>query len=143
MKVVFRRATEADLRGLWALDRRCFVRGENFTQAYFRDLLANAKAVWVVSIGKIKFAGSYIVTKRWSTNETYLANLAVTPRCRGMGLGRMMLKRLIGRHKKPIWLHVRTGNPAIKLYKSAGFVVTSTNKQHYANGDGAHNMVLR
>lgn len=53
--------------------------------------------------------------------ENILVYIAVSPECRGKGLGRFLLTETIGRAQGAIALHVEPDNPALRLYQRAGF----------------------
>ena len=78
----------------------------------------------------------------------HIAGLAVAPEERGLGVGRALLraaKDLLGAEASAIALEVATTNdPAIRLYRSEGFVIERLRKRFYAkSGNDAFEMVLR
>ena len=65
-----------------------------------------------------------------------LANVAVTPRLRGQGLGRHLLSRVLdvarARGIETMFLEVRASNePALELYRSFGFSDVGRRKAYY------------
>jgi len=54
--------------------------------------------------------------------ENLLLFIAVDPECRGQGLGRRMLERVIQECDGDVKLHVEYDNPAKRLYERVGFV---------------------
>jgi [ribosomal protein S18]-alanine N-acetyltransferase len=65
-----------------------------------------------------------------------LANVAITPRLRGKGLGRLLMTRVIEvartRGVEALYLEVRVSNaPAADLYQSLGFTEVGVRKGYY------------
>lgn len=81
-------------------------------------------------------------------DEAYLANIALDPSWRGMGLGRMLLKASMEVLKQEgvqeVVLEVRQGNKtALALYRSVGFKVVGKRPRHYEDGEDAWVMRLK
>lgn len=75
-----------------------------------------------------------------------LMTIAVAPEYRGRGLGRVMLRRLVGgarrRGAKKLFLEVRVSNDVAKrLYLNEGFERISVRKKYYPDGEDAVVMV--
>ena len=72
--------------------------------------------------------------------EAELLLLAVKRSSQGTGVGRQLLGRFIeiaaARGAQRLYLEVRDGNPAIKLYRSAGFSEVGRRKNYYTGRDG-------
>ena len=72
--------------------------------------------------------------------EAELLLLAVKRDSQRAGVGRRLLQRFVeiavarGAHR--LYLEVRDGNPAIKLYRSAGFSEVGRRKNYYTGRDG-------
>ncbi|MBP5242076.1 MAG: ribosomal protein S18-alanine N-acetyltransferase [Clostridia bacterium] len=71
-----------------------------------------------------------------------LLTIAVHPDCRGRGIGKTMLDRLISGAKRRgterMFLEVRESNaPALSLYLSEGFEKVSVRKKYYPDGENA------
>lgn len=69
-------------------------------------------------------------------NEGYITNVAVSPACRRRGIARALLAALRARAETQglafVTLEARASNePAIALYKGAGFVPAGTRKNFY------------
>jgi [ribosomal protein S18]-alanine N-acetyltransferase len=78
----------------------------------------------------------------WGTEETHLANLAVSEHERGKGFGGRLLDEVIAfaqRSKaQSMYLEVRVSNTiARKFYSERGFVPTFLRKGYYENGEDA------
>ena len=77
---------------------------------------------------------------RCIADEAELLLLAVDPDRQGQGLGRLMLRdfiqsaRVQGAHR--LHLEVRDGNPAVELYRAAGFVTAGRRRNYYRGADG-------
>lgn len=74
-------------------------------------------------------------------DEDELLLLAVDPACRGRGLGTMLLARFCAaaraRGARRAFLEMRRGNPAARLYASAGFVIIGERPGYYRGRDGS------
>ena len=72
---------------------------------------------------------------RYGYEEEELLLLAVEPGCRGQGLGRKLLSRFAAearvRGARRLLLEMRRGNPAERLYESAGFKVVGERSNYY------------
>ena len=72
--------------------------------------------------------------------EAELLLLAVKRSSQGAGVGRRLLQRFVeiaaARGAQRLYLEVRDGNPAIKLYRSAGFSEVGRRKNYYTGRDG-------
>ncbi len=69
-----------------------------------------------------------------SEEEIRLIDITLLPTFRGKGIGTFLLKALIKRSetvKKKISLHVDPVNPALELYRSAGFIYIKNEGRHY------------
>ncbi|MDP8913092.1 MAG: ribosomal protein S18-alanine N-acetyltransferase [Pseudomonadota bacterium] len=73
-------------------------------------------------------------------SEAELLLLAVKRSSQGAGVGRRLLQRFVeiaaARGAQRLYLEVRDGNPAIKLYRSAGFSEVGRRKNYYTGQDG-------
>lgn len=70
--------------------------------------------------------------------ESHLLNIAVHPRVRGKGVGRLLLRECIRRgaesRSRSIFLEVRAGNePALALYRREGFRFVGVRKGYYTD----------
>ena len=85
--------------------------------------------------GVIGFALGRVVT-----GEAELLLLAVKKSSQGKGAGQLLLQHFMaaaeGRGAKRLHLEVRDGNPAVKLYTSAGFSPVGRRKNYYTGRDG-------
>ena len=72
--------------------------------------------------------------------EAELLLLAVRRDGQGRGIGRLLLDRFVGiareRGAEQLHLEVRDGNPAVSLYRSAGFREVGRRRNYYSGRDG-------
>lgn len=76
--------------------------------------------------------------------EFHLANIAIDPEYRGMGLGEYLFDYTLYMVKNELYyiLEVRVNNvPALKLYTKKGFSILFTRKNYYPDGEDAFVMV--
>jgi ribosomal-protein-alanine N-acetyltransferase len=104
-------------------------------EAFARELAAKAGGGYprvLVDDGEVRaFAISWFVA-----DEANLGNLAVDPRCRHRGYGRILLEDLLAEAERralvSIWLEVRAGNDAAqRLYLAYGFRVVGLRRGYY------------
>lgn len=72
--------------------------------------------------------------------EAELLLLAVTPNHQGRGIGRLLLGEFVEQARRAgasrVHLEVRDGNPAVEMYRRAGFEPAGRRKKYYRGGDG-------
>jgi ribosomal-protein-alanine N-acetyltransferase len=130
--VVLRFATPEDAPALHAIEVASF--GDPWSEAAFRSILAHPQMHARVAESAGVVAGYCIA---WIVgDECELANLAVAPAARRLGLGARLLDDLIaamdGHGGGSIFLEVREGNaPARALYRSRGFAEVGRRKRYY------------
>lgn len=82
----------------------------------------------------------FILT-RHAADEEELLLIAVTPECRGRGLGEALIDRLVKsareRGTKRIFLEMRKGNPAVHLYEKVGFEPIGERPNYYRLTNGS------
>lgn len=78
---------------------------------------------------------------RTISDDSELLLIAVDPAAQGRGVGRELLGHFIARSKadgaERIHLEVRDGNPAIDIYKSAGFAQSNRRRNYYRGRGGS------
>lgn len=82
-----------------------------------------------------------------AANEAHILNLCVSHKCRGQGLGRQVLYKLIEVAEQgdtdSIFLEVRESNDiAINLYKKEGFNEIGVRKDYYPAKEGKENALI-
>jgi ribosomal protein S18 acetylase RimI-like enzyme len=63
-------------------------------------------------------------------DQIRLVDIALTPECRGLGIGSSLLRQVLDRGVaavKPVTIHVEGFNPALALYRRLGFEPVDTN----------------
>jgi len=69
-----------------------------------------------------------------------LCRMVADPSHRRQGIGSRLLEQFIDRARghgaSRVHLEVREGNPAIKLYRSAGFAIAGRRRKYYRGSDG-------
>jgi ribosomal-protein-alanine N-acetyltransferase len=74
-------------------------------------------------------------------NESELLLLAVSPNYRRRGVGRKLLQDFLSRARTRgstrVHLEVREGNPAIQMYRHAGFEPIGRRRNYYRAQDGS------
>lgn len=141
MNVVIRRATLADAPVLAALEAACFAEPWSLADVA-SDLRQNVSRAWLAELDGIAVGyllGSQVV------DEFTVARVASAPKARRSGVGRALLDHAVtaaqGQGVTVVFLEVRAGNvAAIRLYETAGFVVTRRRKGYYQDGEDALDM---
>ena len=81
---------------------------------------------------------SGFVLSRGAADEEELLLIAVHPEARGRGVGRMLIERFAqeaaSRGVARIFLEMREGNPAGRLYLAQGFVSIGRRRNYYRSG---------
>ncbi len=116
------------------IEKVCFSRP--WSQKSIENELENESAYFYVAIenGNVAgYCGTHIVL-----DECYIANIAVLPKYRGNGLGKLLTEHLINTAKKNdcafITLEVRPSNTvAVKMYEKLGFKVLGKRKNFYSS----------
>lgn len=77
---------------------------------------------------------------RHVADESELLLLAVSPKHRRRGIGRGLLRKFLDRARSDgasrVHLEVRDGNPAIEMYRGAGFAPVGRRRNYYHGVDG-------
>ena len=77
---------------------------------------------------------------RTVAGEAELLLLAVTPDHQGRGVGRLLLDEFVERARgagaSRVHLEVRDGNPAVEMYRRAGFAPAGRRERYYRGNDG-------
>lgn len=129
--------TEADLDQVMELERAVFL--HPWRRSFFLSDINRPQGSTIVAV-EDGFVLGYAVA--WGTEETHLANLAVSESERGKGVGSKLLAEVVAfaqRSKaESMYLEVRVSNTiARKFYANRGFVPTFLRKGYYENGEDA------
>lgn len=140
--VIIREYTVKDFREILEIDKEVFSPKNPAYDVYV--YLTYGSDLLVADTGS-KIAG-YIVTMDVDDTTGKIISFAVRREFRGMGIGKMLLKRAIerlaGRGKKKIILEVRVSNiSAQNLYKKYGFKIVEVIPSYYSDGEDAYLMV--
>lgn len=140
--VIIREYTVKDFREILEIDKEVFSPKNPAYDVYV--YLTYGSDLLVADTGS-KIAG-YIVTMDVDDTTGKIISFAVRREFRGMGIGKMLLKRAIerlaGRGKKKIMLEVRVSNiSAQNLYKKYGFKIVEVIPSYYSDGEDAYLMV--
>ena len=77
---------------------------------------------------------------RTIAGEAELLLLAVAPDHQRRGIGRQLLDHFVGSARESgasrVYLEVRDGNPAVEMYRSAGFTPAGRRPNYYRGSDG-------
>ena len=83
--------------------------------------------------------GGFVLTRKGADEEELLM-IAVDPRCRGQGLGKLLIGQLFdaarARATARIFLEMRRGNPAEYLYRKTGFEPIGERPNYYRMSNG-------
>lgn len=146
-EVEFRLMKPADLNAVLRLEQLSF--SDPWTLESFEAEIADSPYVrWpLVAIWDDSLIG-YVVA--WFVaDEAHIANLAVDPRWRRRGIGRLLMERTIaeGRRRGARWMHleVRPSNDAANaLYRRLGFKPAGRRRRYYTDtGEDAVIMTRR
>jgi [ribosomal protein S18]-alanine N-acetyltransferase len=137
LDMTVRPMTEPDLDQVMELEQAIFP--SPWRRSFFLSDLNRSQGLSVVAEDEGVILG-YAVA--WGTEETHLANLAVSEDERGKGIGGKLLDEVVAfaRRSKAnsLYLEVRVSNTiARKFYSERGFVPTYLRKRYYENGEDA------
>ena len=134
MQITFRRAINADLDFLDDLHTACMQqhvkRVYSWNPQLFRQTF-NPQFIEIILLNQVVVGMVQIVKKH---KEIYLANLLVSPNFQNLGIGSLVLKKLIKQAETlqmPVTLQVLKKNPAKRLYERFGFMVIQKTSTHY------------
>ena len=141
--MMIRRMTVDDVSGVWQIENATFPTPWSLRD-FEHEMRANPCARYLVAEKDgqiIGFADIHIIL-----DEGHITNIAVTQEERGQGIGRELTQALMqyaaNLGVQYVTLEVRENNePAIRLYKSLGFIKVGVRKKYYENQTDAHIMV--
>jgi [ribosomal protein S18]-alanine N-acetyltransferase len=120
-----RPATEADLDEIWR------IQAESGHAAQWKpaDYLLHE---CIVATAEGRLSG-FAVARRTAADEIEILNVAVDPPFRRRGIGRSLIRELIGKNPGVVFLEVRQSNIAArKLYHSLGFEAAGVRQDYYS-----------
>ena len=126
----------ADLDSVVAVMNAAF--DERFGESWTRSQCAGILPMPGVKLVVARFADGEpagFSLHRTISDEAELLLLAVAPPFRRRGVGRMLLGQFMdyarGRGATRVHLEVREGNPAVIMYRSAGFAIAGRRRKYY------------
>ena len=131
--IILRHVGPADLADIAVLERACYA--DPWPASAFASLPDNARVFFTVARDSRGRIAGYVVA--WYVmDEGELANLAVAPDVRRLGIGRALLDAMLedarGRGIANVYLEVRESNTAARqLYATRGFSEIGRRRQYY------------
>ena len=111
---------------------------ERFGEAWTRSQCAGILPMPGVKLVLARFADGRAAgfsLQRSIADEAELLLLAVAPEFRRRGIGRMLLERFLDQVRDDganrVHLEVREGNPAVIMYRAAGFALVGRRRKYY------------
>lgn len=129
----------ADLEQILAIERASYPLP--WQEQHFNDELNSSTATPLTAFDPDGRVVGYICALQ-VLDEGHILNVAVDPACRGAGIGRLLVQRVLDDCRAQgaafVSLEVRVSNgAAINLYQQLGFVETGRRKRYYENGEDA------
>lgn len=131
-----------DLDRVMTVMRAAF--GTTYGEAWTRSQCAGILPMNGIRLTLARLAGSRRIAgfslARTAIDECELLLLAVHPAFHRKGIGTLLLEQFMGHAASDgatnVHLEVRDGNPAITMYRAAGFEHVGRRKNYYKAGDG-------
>ncbi|NBB62018.1 ribosomal protein S18-alanine N-acetyltransferase [Pseudomonas sp. ODNR1LW] len=125
MSLLFRNATQDDLKSLLELENQCFT-SDRLTARSFQWMISRAHASLIVAQDGSQLMGYCLVLFHRGTSLARLYSIAIASHSRGLGLGKQLLDRAEACARDHdcayLRLEVRPDNPvAIGLYERNGY----------------------
>jgi len=134
--------TEADLAGVMEIERAAYE--FPWTEGIFRDCLRVGYCCWVMEEGgELRGYGVMSV----GAGEAHILNLCIAPEAQRRGLGRRLLRHLIGLARyhgaRTVMLEVRMSNSrALRLYRGMGFREIGLRRDYYPAAQGREDALV-
>lgn len=141
-KPALRPMEQRDIALVASIERRAYP--FPWSATIFRDCLRVGYSCWIAEVDA-EPVGYAILSV--ASGEAHILNLCVTPEWQGMGIGRVLLTRLIhlARYHRTdgIFLEVRPSNrQARRLYERAGFVEVGRRPRYYPGAADREDAVI-
>lgn len=135
----FASMTEQDLTEVVAIED--VVYPHPWTRGNFSDALKSGYQNWVLRDGDGVMLGYFLLML--AVDEAHLLNISVRGDLHGIGLGRALLRKVVGladdNLMTSILLEVRPSNSrALQVYQRYGFVHVGVRKNYYPQTNGQH-----
>ena len=115
--------------------------GEGWTRSQCAGILPMGGVVLMLAHGDDPDEPLAFSLYRTVADEAELLLLAVAPQCRRRGVGRRLLDDFLGEARdygaSRAHLEVREGNPAVRMYRAAGFSAIGRRRKYYRGSDGS------
>jgi ribosomal-protein-alanine N-acetyltransferase len=133
-EALLRTATAGDVADVAAMERACY--SDPWPASSFATLPTNERVFFVVARAPDSDALLGFAIAWYVMDEGELANLAVAPEQRRLGIGQALLEAVtsdaLGRGTAELYLEVRESNSAARrLYEAAGFEQVGRRKRYY------------
>lgn len=134
---------ESDLEAILDIEKQAYQ--YPWGEGVFRDCLRMQYECLIAENTESRLSGYTLMSK--GAGEGHILNLCTAPACRGMGLGRYLLDRLLesaGRLRlNALYLEVRPSNEvAIALYRSADFEEIGRRTGYYPAEEGREDAIV-
>ena len=131
--------TESDLDEVLAIENSSYPRP--WLREHFRAELNSPHAFPLTAFSADGRVAGYICPTL-VLDEGHIMNVAVHPAFRGLGVGKLLVERVMADCREAgaafVSLEVRVSNhAAIGLYRRLGFTETGTRRRYYENGEDA------
>lgn len=131
--------TESDLAEVLVIESDSFP--QPWSKAHFLDEIRSPYAFPLVALSQEGSVLGYICPMLL-LDEGHILDVAVRKECRGQGLGKMLVEKILAECRERgaayVSLEVRPSNTAaVLLYRILGFVETGLRKRYYENGEDA------
>lgn len=134
--------SSADLDSVMAVMDRAF--GDGFGEAWTRSQLSGILPMSGVALTLARDSQSGLAVGfslcRTVADEAELLLIAVLPEHHRRGIGQKLLDSFVGTARRSglarVHLEVRDGNPAVSLYRAAGFSPVGRRRNYYRGTDG-------
>jgi [ribosomal protein S18]-alanine N-acetyltransferase len=115
-----------------------------WTQGIFGDCLKAGHPCWVMWVEGV-IAGYGVLSV--AAGEAHVLNICIGPDHRGLGLGRLLMRRLLDIARwngaTRVFLEVRPSNPAAQnLYRSMGFEEIGRRPKYYPAKEGREDAIV-
>jgi len=141
-RLALRPMREPDVAPVSAVEREAYQ--HPWSESIFSDCLQAGYSCWVAENGG-GIVGHGVLSV--VLDECHVLNVCVLPSRQGCGIGREILRHLLGigrlRAATRVFLEVRSSNaPAIGLYRSEGFDAIGIRRGYYPHSDGREDALI-
>ena len=139
--MIIRKGNEKDLKGLCIIENQCFLPPYTETQLLY-ELKENPVSVYVVGIDENTDEVVAFVDYWITFDSATICQIGVLKEFRNQGIASRLIEEMVKDLKAHdvefLTLEVRASNiEAIKLYEKNGFLLITTKKDYYSDGEDA------